>query len=270
MGEHANGIHAERRGSGAPLLLLHGLGGEWGAWLPVLPALAAERDVIAVDLPGFGRSPCLPEGVPPTPAALAGAVAGALEALGVERPDVAGNSLGGWVALELAALGAAGSVTAIAPAGLWPQPLRPKPALTAHAIISSVPGLVGLLSTRPGRRLALAATVAHPERMTDEEASRMLRAYAEAPGFEAANAEMRSGRFTAAGRVRVPVTVAWCERDRLVGRVALPFPARELVLRDCGHIPMTDDPDAVAAVTLAGARRRPGEKRLRGQPSVVD
>jgi pimeloyl-ACP methyl ester carboxylesterase len=52
----AAGLTYERRGSGEPMLLLHGLGGELGVWEPVLDALTAEHDVIAVDLPGFGAS----------------------------------------------------------------------------------------------------------------------------------------------------------------------------------------------------------------------
>ncbi len=48
-----------RGGSGEPLLLIHGIGSFWPVWEPVLPALEAVRDVIAVDLPGFGDSPVL-------------------------------------------------------------------------------------------------------------------------------------------------------------------------------------------------------------------
>src|SRR3954454_16457944 len=92
-------------------------------WDPVIERLAAERDVIALDLPGFGGSPAIS---PAQPADLARAVAVQLEALGVVRPHVAGSSLGGWIALELALAGWTAPVTAIAPAGLWSQPLLPK------------------------------------------------------------------------------------------------------------------------------------------------
>jgi pimeloyl-ACP methyl ester carboxylesterase len=87
-----------RTGTGAPLVLLHGIGSNHGIWDPVIPALSARFDVIAVDLPGFGASPPLPPGVEPVPAALAGAVADLLDELDVETPNVVGNSLGGWVA----------------------------------------------------------------------------------------------------------------------------------------------------------------------------
>ncbi len=94
----------ERRGSGPPLLLLHPLGADRHVWAPVLDRLARERDVVCVDLPGFGGSAPL-EG-DSSPAALAAAVAEFADALGIGGSvHVAGNSLGGWVALELALAG---------------------------------------------------------------------------------------------------------------------------------------------------------------------
>lgn len=104
-----------RVGTGEPLLLLHGIGHHRQAWDPVIPILAAERDVIAVDLPGFGASPALPEGMThdlPTVVPLLGALCEALE---IERPHVAGNSLGGLLALELGREKLVRSVTALSP-----------------------------------------------------------------------------------------------------------------------------------------------------------
>src|SRR3954470_3794679 len=87
----------DRLGSGPPLVLLHSLGTDRCVWHPVLEPLARERDVIAVDLPGFGESDPLPAGKPPAPAVLAAAVASFVAGLGVAQPPhVAGNSLGGW------------------------------------------------------------------------------------------------------------------------------------------------------------------------------
>jgi len=104
-----------RRGSGPPLVLVHGIGSQWQVWTPVLDRLAREREVIAVDLPGFGDSPALPRA--PTVRALAEAVAEFVGGLGVERAAVAGNSLGGGIALELGRLGAAASVCGVSPIG---------------------------------------------------------------------------------------------------------------------------------------------------------
>src|SRR4051812_32446021 len=113
-------IQFTRTGSGEPPVLLHALGTDRHMWDPVVEILAAEREVYAVDMPGFGASP------PTSPAAPADLAAVVHAALGLDRPHVAGNSLGGWVALELALAGHARTVTAIAPAGLWLQPLLPR------------------------------------------------------------------------------------------------------------------------------------------------
>ena len=91
-----------RTGAGAPLVLLHGIGMSRRAWEPVMPALAQRFDVIAVDLAGFGESP-MPGDGRCDPASLAAGVGELLDELGVVEPLLAGNSLGGWVALELAA-----------------------------------------------------------------------------------------------------------------------------------------------------------------------
>src|SRR4051812_11328797 len=114
----------DRTGSGPVLVLLHPLGADRYVWAPVTERLAAEREVIAFDLPGFGQSAPLNGGGPPTPAALAEAVAASLPPGGPHH--VAGNSLGGGVALELAAAGHVRSVTAIAPAGPWPGAPAPQ------------------------------------------------------------------------------------------------------------------------------------------------
>lgn len=261
-------LACDRRGAGPPLVLLHPLGADRHVWAPVLDRLGAERDVIALDLPGFGASPPLPGPEPPTPAALAAAVAAFLARLGVERPHVAGNSLGGWVALELGLSGSVRSVTGLAPAGLWAQPLMPKRGI-AHAVAGATLGAMPALTRSPGgRRLVLAGIVAHPERVPPAAALALVRAYATAPGFRAVNDAMRANRFTALDRIRVPVTLAWGERDRLVGPpVHLPANVRTRVLSGCGHLPMWDDPEQVAGVLLAGSAARGAVPRA--DPAVI-
>lgn len=242
-----------RVGAGPPLVLLHALGTDRRMWDPVLERLAAEREVFAVDMPGFGESPPLAgrDGAPVAPADLAAAIH---DGLGLDRPHVAGNSLGGWVALELAHAGRARSVTALAPAGLWPEPLMPKRS-AARALARAVRPALPVLLRRPrGRRTALAGTIAHPERVPYAAALQLVRAYADAPGFEQANAGMRAGRFTGLAEISVPLTLAWAEHDRLVGRPrTVPARAREVALRGCGHMPTWDDPALVAGVLLAGS-----------------
>jgi pimeloyl-ACP methyl ester carboxylesterase len=245
----------DRRGAGPPLVLLHPLGADHGVWAPVLDRLAAQRDVIAPDLPGFGGSAALTG--EPTPARLAEAVhAFVTDDLGLDRFHVAGNSLGGWVALALA-LDHPGveSVTAIAPAGLWARPLGPRPSVARRAAALAAPLAPLLTRSDRVRRAILTGSVGHPERVPPADAARLVRAYGRAPGFVAVNAAMRAGTFTGLDRIAVPVTLAWPELDRLVGRPRhLPPGVRSVTLTDCGHIPTWDDPAAVSALLLTGSR----------------
>src|SRR6202007_1765835 len=113
----------ERHGSGEPLLLIHGIGHRRQAWYPVLDQLAEDYDVILVDLPGHGGSSGRPNPAVPIKDAFRHELEVVLNHLGVERPHVAGNSLGGLIALEMANDGLARSVTALSPAGFWYGPL---------------------------------------------------------------------------------------------------------------------------------------------------
>jgi pimeloyl-ACP methyl ester carboxylesterase len=245
-------LHYVRRGSGDPLVLIHPLGAELVVWEPVMDRLARDRDVIALDLPGFGRSPALPNGDLPTPQVLAASVASLLDELGVERAHVAGNSLGGWVALELAKAGRALSVAGICTAGLWARPLGPRPGRDVRGIGRRLlPVLPTLLCTAPGRRLVLRSSVAHADRVPPEAALRLVRSYVTSTGFDSANEAMRNAVFSGFDDIRVPVTLAWGELDRLVRRPRETVPEwRTLVLHDCGHIPTWDDPDQVARALL--------------------
>lgn len=249
----ASGIAFDRVGSGPPVVLLHPLGTDRRVWRPVLPHLTGARELIAVDLPGFGASAPLPGPDRPTPGRLAEAVAALLrDDLQLDAPHVVGCSLGGWVALELALRGAASRVTAIAPAGLWGRPLPPKPEVARRLARAARPALTAALRSPAVRRVALYGSVAHADRVPPEDAATLVRAYADAPGFTAVNRAMRSGTFDHLADVDVPVTLVWPERDQLVARVTeVPPHMNEITLPDCGHIPMWDDPEAVAAAVLS-------------------
>lgn len=248
----------DRTGSGPALVLLHPLGADRHVWEPIVPALAAERTVVAVDLPGFGRTPPL-TGAVSTPAALAEAVADGLARLELPRAEggrvhVAGNSLGGWIALELALRGVAASVTAIAPAGLWPEPLLPKASTTHRLARALEPLALTALGSAAGRRALLRGSIVHPERMTGAQARRLVRAYGRSPAFIAVNDAMRAGRFADLDRITVPVTLVWPDHDRLVRRpVSIPERMRSVVLHDAGHIPMWDAPRPLVETLLAGS-----------------
>jgi pimeloyl-ACP methyl ester carboxylesterase len=251
-------------GGGEPLLLIHGLGGTALAWDPVLPLLRGEREVHVVDMPGFGAAPPLPDGVEPTAANLAEAVHERCAGLGIERPHVAGNSLGGWVALEMGRAGWASSVTALSPAGLWSRPLG-EPAGGGRLLLRGSPWarlarplLAPALLLPATRRLAFRAIAAHPERIPPAAARQLVLGWLDGEGYDGANRAMRSHVFDPAGYPEdVPVTIAWCELDRLVGPPKphrLPAAARFLVLPGVGHTPTWDDPELVARTLLEGSR----------------
>lgn len=249
----------DRSGRGEPLVLLHPLGADRTVWEPVMALLEPQRDVICVDLPGFGESPPLNGATPPSPSRLSSPVVSLLPELGLNPAEIhlAGNSLGGWVALEAAASGQVASVTAIAPAGLWPEPLKPKPDLARRLARMALP-LIGPATRSPAlRRLILSVSMAHPERVPPEQAAALVRSYVRASGFSDVNRAMRAGTFTLLAEITAPITLAWPEHDRLVTRPrSAASGIREVSLRGCGHIPMWDNPQAVARVLLEGSSRQ--------------
>jgi pimeloyl-ACP methyl ester carboxylesterase len=245
----------ERTGTGPPLLLVHPLGGSMVVWKPVIARLAAERDVITVDMPGFGRSPA-PDGFVPSPPNLARAVISFAEEQGVERPHLAGNSLGGWVALEMAKAGRAASVCAISPAGLWCHPLGPR-RYERQTLGRRIRPLVALLmKSRRMRARLIGWNFARPDAVPAADAARLAHDYITAPSYPEANRLMRAGAFEHEGLVRVPVTIAWGGRDRVVGHPSssrLPPGVEVIVEPGWGHTPTWDDPEGVARLLLAAS-----------------
>ena len=253
-----------RVGSGEPLLLLHGIGHHRQAWDPVVDILATEREDIAEDLPGFGASPGLPDGLTYDLATTTAVFGAFCEALELDRPHVAGNSLGGLLALELGREKLVRSVTALSPAGFWSQAERRYAfavLLTMRGIALRMPRpMVERLSRSAAGRTALTSTIyARPARRSPEAVVAETLALVNATGF--------AETLRAGGSVQfvddipgVPVTVAWGSKDRLLlrrqgVRAKQIIPKARLVrLPGCGHCPMNDDPALVARVILDGSR----------------
>jgi pimeloyl-ACP methyl ester carboxylesterase len=250
-----------RRGSGDPLVLVHGLGSEWRIWEPQLDRLAAERDVVALDLPGFGESASLSE--QPTVERLTDAVASFIGELGLERPHVAGHSLGGGIALELGRRGAVRSVTAVAPIGFWTR--RERAYEHALFVATVTPGRVRPeLSARLTRNPVLRTLTtwqfcAKPWRVPAGDAERRTANLLASPGFDATLDAHNEYVFRDGAGIRVPVTVAWgtldfvlLARQRFRAQRALPQ-GRHVALNGCGHTPHWDDREAVTRVLLEGS-----------------
>ncbi|MFH9660108.1 alpha/beta fold hydrolase [Streptomyces sp. NPDC017248] len=253
-----------RVGRGEPLVLLHGIGHHLQAWDPVVDILATEREVVAVDLPGFGASPALPDGLAYDLSTTNSVLAALFEALELDRPHVAGNSLGGLLALELGREKLVRSVTALSPGGFWSDAER----RYAFAVLLAMRGaarrmplpLVTRLSRTAAGRTALTSTIyARPGRRSPDAVVAETLALATATGFEATLRAGGTVRFTDA-LPGVPVTVAWGTRDRVLlrrqgirAKRLIPH-ARLVRLPGCGHVPMNDDPALVARVILDGSR----------------
>jgi pimeloyl-ACP methyl ester carboxylesterase len=262
-------INHHREGSGPPLVLLHGIGHHWQAWRPVIERLRDEFEVIACDSPGFGRSAPLPAGIEPTIPAYADAFEWFFVELGLERPHVAGNSMGGAIALELARRRAVRSVSAFSPAGFW-TPLERRYCQISLAALERTPwairpAVMALTRTRPGRAALFSQLYRYPLRLPVEEALSALQDAWAAPAFAGALAAFSQYRFDAPEKLRrVPVTIAWGDHDRLLpyarqaprARAMLPWATH--VTLGTGHIPYSDNPAAVAAVIRSRARSEQG------------
>jgi pimeloyl-ACP methyl ester carboxylesterase len=253
-----------RRGSGTPVVVVQQLDPP-AFWAKTIDALVERCEVIAVDLPGFGGTPPLPDGQSPSVPALAGAVETWMADVGLHKPHVVGNSLGGAVAIELAKRDAVAGAIAISPIGFW-TPQEAARALrslriggaVARAVVSR-PGLV--TRTSLGRRLAFGQLVAHPATMPEATARSALLGMATAPGFAATRREVGARYQLQGPEPAVPVTIAWAAKDRMTPprqahRATEVLPHAHLVtLPDCGHAAMVDDPELVARVVLEAMER---------------
>jgi pimeloyl-ACP methyl ester carboxylesterase len=253
----------ERQGSGEPLVLVHGVTHRRQAWYPVLDQLAEHRDVILVDLPGHGQSPPFVLDGLPVKDALRRDFELFLDNLGLERPHVAGNSLGGLVALHAGATGRARSVTCLSPAGFWRD--EAEFAYTRRFFIGllALADRLGPSAERAARNRAVrqgiyGSIMAHPSHVPVDHAIGDVR------GFMYARPALRTllaaaQPFTDPISPDVPVTIAWAGRDLVLPRWQAATAKRRLpnaehvILRGMGHVPMFDNPSVVARVLLRGS-----------------
>jgi pimeloyl-ACP methyl ester carboxylesterase len=273
------GEGSHRGGSGEPLVLVHGFTGTWRDWKPVLPALEKHYDVLAVGLAGHYDCTPFPQGVEPTIGALVDALERDMDAVGFETAHLAGNSLGGWLALELARRGRARSVVAISPAGGWESGSKEERRIVktfrqAHKMTSWLgPRAEWLARHKLGRWFMLRTVMAKPSRIDPEEAVYGTRAFVECPiFFELLEVAERDGPPRDFEGVDCPVLLAWAGKDRTLPlkrysqrfREMLPEAEFEL-LPKVGHVPMSDDPDLVARTILDFVARNSG--RLASAPT---
>ena len=250
-----------RGGTGEPLVLLHGAAMSWRAWRPVLAELERHHDVHVPTLAGHRGGVPLRDGVPASVEALVDALCDDLDAAGVPTAHVAGNSLGGWVALELARRGRARSVVALSPAGGWDRPFDLQRLIRLFRVGLALGGRPTARRAvhRPAlRHFLLRAAMQHGERVPEPDVDEMLDDLAECAVIDellaGAAAHGPLGPLTG---VTCPIRIAWAEHDHIVpwrhyGRPFLrTVPQAEFVrLPGCGHLPMWDDPELVSRVIL--------------------
>lgn len=252
----------DRRGSGDPLVLLHGIGSRWQAFEPVIDRLAERFDVWAVDMPGFGASPPADPPIASIPD-LASRVQQWMAEQGLEGAHVAGNSTGGGVALELADRGVVASACGLAPIGFWSARERAfcqASVAGTRSLSRAIRPLAPALAANPvTRTLTLAQYYARPWRLSPQEVLDSMDALIGAASFDAVNAAFTGYLAPETAADRVPVTIVWGSKDRLLlprqlerSRRRLPR-ARHVLIPGAGHLMMGDDPEAVAAAIVAAA-----------------
>jgi pimeloyl-ACP methyl ester carboxylesterase len=255
--------HYSEDGCGRPLVLLHGIGMSQAAWTAVTPYLSSTRRVIAFDIAGFGLTPPLSTGIPPTISHLVDGLEESLRAIDIEGPvDMAGNSLGGTMALEAARRGLARSVVAISPPTLW----RTHGAVHVKYVFRGLrfvarrfPDVMKAMVSRPVlRELALAVPISvGSRRMPTIDARRAVDDLAASPGFEDTFANTRAP--FPGGDIAVPLTVVFGGRDWILTkgsrcRDRLPVHTRWIEKAGWGHVPMWADPTGVSRLILDGTR----------------
>lgn len=274
-----------RAGSGTPLMLLHGANMSWRAWRPVLPLLTGRHDVFVPTMGGHRGGPPIAHDAPAVDQ-LVDALCDQMDRAGIETAHIAGNSLGGWVSLELARRGRARSVTAISPAGCWRSQRDLARLMVMFRLARTAignPSMRALAGSSALRRAWLGQVVRHPGRIPVESLPEMIE--------DALACTVLTGALSGRAPLRAlepldvavcPIRVAWAQYDRTIPwrRYGHPMRARIpgadfVTLPGVGHVPMSDDPHLIARTILevtsavddaaSHPARRPRRRTTRGE-----
>lgn len=262
-------MHYIRHGAGKPLLLLHGIGGSWRSWQTILDDLAAHREVLAVDLPGFGDTPPLAGEV--SIGTLADAVTAFLRQHNLLGIDVVGSSMGARLVLELARRGGVvGAVVSLDPGGFWRGWEIPAFYYSVAGSIRLVRALQPLMPALTGnpisRTLLFAQFSTKPWRLPQKVALDEMRTFAGSPSFDEllynlAYGEKQQG--TPKGSIQQPLVIGWGRQDRVcfpnqAKRALHLFPDAALYwFDDCGHFPQWDQREETVQLILRATSGQP-------------
>ena len=237
------------------ILLIHGMGSASTAWRPIIEELGSSFTVVTVDLPGHGMTP-MDNTQPMDPRALAQSVFDTMRSLGYHRFHVVGNSLGGWIALEMAAMNpmAIASVTGLAPAGLWLKPFVARyPGAVVARILATGIRVVSpiVLHYEWARKIGFENVSPRWREFSYELCLDATHAMATAAGYYPAWDALLQKRFNQQIPESVPVTVIFGDSDRTLPaetcqeKSLLPSHSKWLIFSECGHAPMWDHPSEV-------------------------
>ncbi len=244
------------------MVCLHGFMDTWRTWELVLPALERRHDVLAPTLAGHAGGPAFDAVV--GQASIVDAVERAMDDAGFEAAHLVGNSLGGYVALQLAARGRAISVVALAPAGGWAKgddffaAIARRQAEMHRGLQRVALEAEALVSTVKGRRSVTRSTTVAFDHIPAELLAHQVRGVAACDALALIDCALREGYDLDAQLVACPVRIVWGTEDRL-----LPLPMSAVCFRrdwlptadwveldDVGHAPQLDVPLAVAQLIL--------------------
>jgi pimeloyl-ACP methyl ester carboxylesterase len=251
-------------GSGGrePMVFVHGLGGQWQNWLENLPRAALERRVIALDLPGFGSTPMPSDKI--TIPGYGRCVDSLCDKLGLGRVDIVGNSMGGYIAAEVAIQfpQRIDQLLLVSAAGITSADVARRPIYTAGRIATAMTAYGSAqyraIASRPKtRHMALALVARHPSLLRADLAYEGFIKGAGRPGFEAGlHACLEYDFRDRLPDIRQPTLIVWGEKDSIIPvRDAHEFErlisdSRKVVMKDTGHIPMAERPGAFNDVMM--------------------
>jgi pimeloyl-ACP methyl ester carboxylesterase len=253
-----------------PLLLIHGFTDTARTWATLTPLLEPHHEVLAPTLIGHCGGPPLAAGASDPLAAMADGLEKVLDEAGHERAHLVGNSLGGYLAFEMANRGRGLSVVALSPAFGWEGDRPPRHTerqfRLAHRMGPFAKKRAKFLATRPGlRKLAFRDVIAHPERVKPSAAYDLIVGSADCSIFDQLMDHVEANEYRGKWNddLGVPTRIAWGTHDRTIPlktcsafyRQALPD-AEWVDLPDCGHLPQHDDPELVARTILEVTARK--------------
>ncbi len=254
-------LNTERTGSGNPLVLVHGLGSGIRNWDPVIPLLKDQREVIAVDLPGFGESAPLQGEI--SIATLTDAVERFLQDQGLESVDIVGSSMGARIVTEMARRGYAGNVVALNPGGFWSDTQVRVFNSTITASVALVrriqPLLPSLVKQAAGRTALLAQFSAAPWKLDPDLVLTELQGFKTSPSLDEARRSLAHGprqQGALPGAIKGTLSFGWGRQDKVTplseAAVAMSlYPDATLhVFENCGHFPHWDQPEQAAGFIL--------------------